>query len=369
MKVNKKQNSVPNRRNNGMVSQPRKRTRVRDASRNNNSQIGVAAAYSTGNFGKSPQVNASFDSCRVVHRELVGNVSGLNNAGAFVLANTFALNPGLSATFPWLSNMAGNWETYHFNKLRFCYYTRCGTGTSGSVILAPDYDAADASPITEQNASSYIDIREDAPYKDITCILRPAAMHPMGPKKFIRNAALAANQDIKTYDVGNLFVCTVDSSAAASWGKLWVEYDITLFTPQIQALGGSGFANQFTLSAAGGGIAAASIFGATPEEMGGIDVSTALNVITINSGLIIGQEYAISCSITGTVISVFGLAAVTGLTSKTICFTGFPAAATSGNFSRTFIATAVSGSITVNCTATSVTASQTVFSLIPTAAF
>jgi len=103
-------------------------------------------------------------------------------------------------------------------------------------MLAPDYDAADAAPASEQIASSYEDVEEDVPWKDVCVELRPAAMYSLGPKKFIRTSALAANQDIKTYDSGNLHVCTVDGTAV-NWSKLWVEYDVTLYTPQVQAGG------------------------------------------------------------------------------------------------------------------------------------
>jgi hypothetical protein len=100
------------------------------------------------------------------------------------------------------------------------------------VQLIPDYDAADAAPISEQIASAYEDVREDVPWKDIECVLDPRAMHPDGPRKFIRTSPLAANLDIKTYDVGQLFIGTTDGTAV-NWGKLWVDYDVTLSTPQI----------------------------------------------------------------------------------------------------------------------------------------
>jgi hypothetical protein len=45
---------------------------------------------------------------------------------------------------------------------------------------------------------------------------------------------LAANLDIKTYDVANFFVNVVDSSTSASWGKLWVDYEVEFYTPQTQ---------------------------------------------------------------------------------------------------------------------------------------
>jgi len=146
------------------------------------------------------------------------------------------LNPGMSSTFPWLSTQAQAWESYRFNKLRFCAYTRCATSVPGSLMLIPDYDAADAAPATEQIASSYEDVEEGVPWKDSCAVLKPAAMHALGPRKFIRQGALSANQDIKTYDAGSLFVGTTDGTAV-NWSKLWVEYDVTLFTPQLPSGG------------------------------------------------------------------------------------------------------------------------------------
>jgi hypothetical protein len=108
------------------------------------------------------------------------------------------------------------------------------------MMLVPDYDAADAAPLTEQVASSYEDVEEDAPWKDIVCVCKPSSLHALGPSKFIRSAALAPNLDIKTYDAGTLFACTTDGTAV-SWGKLWVEYDVTLLTPQLNPAG-AGFA-------------------------------------------------------------------------------------------------------------------------------
>jgi len=223
--------------------------------------VGAAAAYSAGLKTQAPRISASRDSCRIVHRELVASVTG---SVAFTVAQSLALNPGLVATFPWLATQAQSWESYKFNKLRFCYYTRTGTNVPGSVLLVPDYDAADAAPASEQIASSYEDVVEDAPWKDLECNLREAAMFSMGPKKFIRTGALSANQDIKTYDVGNLHLCTVDGTAVA-WGKLWVEYDISLYTPQLPPAGA-------------GPLAALHITGVTPTS------SSLLGTQTIVAG-------------------------------------------------------------------------------------
>jgi len=197
--------------------------------------IASPAASSIATTTMAPNISATRDSCRIIHKELIGNVTG---SVAFTIANTFALNPGLAASFPWLSQQAINWQFYRFNKLRFRALSRTGNTTPGSQALVPDYDASASAPASEVIASSFEDVVEDVPWKSLVCDLRPSSMFAMGPKKFVRTAALAANQDIKTYDAGQLFVTTIDGTAVA-WSKLWVEYDITFSTPQLPPNGGN----------------------------------------------------------------------------------------------------------------------------------
>jgi len=190
----------------------------------------VAAAYSAPIKNNRPKISYGENgrSCRVQHKEFIQNVSG---TPGFTVALFLALNPGLAGTFPWLSNIANNFEQYRVRMMRFCYLTRTGTNIPGSVLMAPDYDASDAQPLSEQILSNYAEIVEDAPWKDICCILRPAGMHALGPKKFVRNG-LVPGQDLKTTDVGTFVLATVDGSAV-NWGKVWVEYDVEFFAPQL----------------------------------------------------------------------------------------------------------------------------------------
>jgi hypothetical protein len=275
-----------------------------------NRQFSAASAYASGQSGMAPVVRASADQCYVKHRELVTNISGTSSA-AFVLANTFALNPGIQATFPWLSTMAQNWETYRFRKLRFCYYTRTGSTTVGSVVFCPDYDAADAAPANESLASTFKDVQEDVPWKDIITPLSPIPLDQPQSRKYIRTGALAANLDIKTYDAGNLFVFTVDSAAAAAWGKLWVEYEVDLFTPQSQS--------SIPVGVAGGSfVKGGSATGANP--LGTAPSSNAANAfIAIDGSSDISFQktgtYLIGYDIAGTVLSAYSATLGTGVTS------------------------------------------------------
>lgn len=213
---------------------PRNQQRRMPAARNKQENIlgEVAAAYASGQRSSAPRITATRDQSRIVHRELVSSVVGSN---LFTVLATYALNPGISALFNWLSTQAVGWEKYRFNRLCFKYFTRTGSGTPGSVMLAPDYDPADEPPASEVIASAFQSVAEDAPWKNITCELD---VKRFGGEKFIRTGPLAPNLDIKTYDSGQMFLCTVDGTDIP-WGKLWVEYDVTLLAPALPASGGA----------------------------------------------------------------------------------------------------------------------------------
>jgi len=271
-------------------------------------QAFVAAAYATSQrTGQAQIFRNGVDSCRIIHRELVASITG---STAFTVAQALALNPGMAASFPWLANEAAGWEKYKFNNLKFCYYTRTGSNVPGSMMLAPDYDASDAPPASEVAASAYEDTEEDAPWKDICCELRGSELMGDMKERYVRNGTLAANQDIKTYDCGNLFACTVDGTAV-NWGKLWVEYDVTLITPHVPP---GGFQATGTLTSGGGSLAAATPSGSVPVATGPIQLGqAATNVLSI-SNVQIGQQISVSYMISGTVITGLTFGTLVGLT-------------------------------------------------------
>jgi hypothetical protein len=354
-KNNQSKNSQKNgkTKNSGSV-QPKGQVKKNKQNRNSREpKLGSASiAYSTQQVGRAAQVKQRDVNCIVIkHRELIGNVSGAATS-TFTNAFSISCNPGLSSFAPWLSIQAQGWETYRFRKLKFEYFTRTATTTVGSVVMAPDYDAADDAPPTEQIMSTYKDVVEDAPWKNIVCHLGVSSMHPEGKRKFIRNASLAANLDIKTYDVANFFLNTVDSTTAASWGKLWVDYEVELHTPQSLTSLPTGLS--------GGRLnGATSLSGALPFGTGGaFDANAAGLQYDGTSGAIILQKsgtYILSYIVTGTVMSAatftFSNATQIGSTAQ-----AFNAAATSGVVTVLFTADEPNARIFPALTATTVTA-------------
>jgi len=167
--------------------------------------------------------------------ELVTTVTAPGSAG-FSVPYRFRLNIGSSKTFPWASSIALSFEFFRFRKLKFHLITRQPTTTAGSMLMAPDYDAADYSPIDEPTLSQYADAKEAPFWKNFTVECSPAKLnalykrHPtMSDVRFA-----ATQQDEKTIDPGQLFI-GLDVPAgfgAQAIAKLWVEYEVQFFNPQ-----------------------------------------------------------------------------------------------------------------------------------------
>jgi hypothetical protein len=266
------------------------------------------SAYAMESRGSPPNISMGSKgaSCRVRHRELVTNISG---SVAFAVALRLALNPGLAATFPWLSSIAASWEKYKFHKLAFKYLTRTGSTTPGSVILAPDYDASDGPPASEQIVSAFSDLVEDVPWREsMTCALKAQSMNSSVPVHFVRSEPVAANNDIKVYDVGQFFVCTVDGTAVP-WGKLWVEYDVEFFIPQLPSGGLKPSGGQIVGNTA---LSGANPLGTGPlldAQSSGIGVDFTSTVTFLNVG-----DYVMAVNASGTTITAFGITIGSGVT-------------------------------------------------------
>jgi hypothetical protein len=190
----------------------------------------VAAAYSNKNVtGKPNQTHLPNGDCIVEHSEFIQDIPG---SVAFGVAG-LPVNPGQSTMFPWLSQIAPNYESYKFETLIFTYENAVGSQTAGKVLLGVDYDASDPAPVDKQQFASYQGYSSDAPWKTFT---QHNSRENLSKRSsyYVRSGAVPANSDIKLYDVGNLFVATQGMSDATNVGELYVKYRIKFMTPQIQ---------------------------------------------------------------------------------------------------------------------------------------
>lgn len=227
-----------------------------------------------------PQVSGSPYSSdgrvRIRHREFVQDVNG----SELFTSTSYSLNPGISATFPWLSIMAKQFESYLFRSLKFDFETQKSASTSGSVMLAVDFDAADAPPSNKQELMSFHNAVRSAVWAECCYSSDLKDLQKFGVQRYIRSSGLSANLDIKTYDVGNLVVATQGEADSSVIGELYVEYDVELITPQlsVSSSGPSAFAlNDCTP------IDADLMAGSIPDPLNDSSISRLNNVFTFAS--------------------------------------------------------------------------------------
>jgi hypothetical protein len=185
----------------------------------------------------APRIQQDSRSTRIRHREYIADVTAA--ASAFTVRN-FALNPGLGGSFPWLADIAGRYESYVFRSLRIHYQPFCPTATPGSLMLAVDYDAKDGAPTGKVEMMAMSHATRCSVWDKTTYVSAPLDLRKFGVQRYVRTSGIPTGTDVKTYDVGNLFVGTANTpTTATSLGEIYIEYDVEFYTPQININTGS----------------------------------------------------------------------------------------------------------------------------------
>lgn len=187
--------------------------------------------------GEVPVMHSSKDGVRIRHREFIQDLSG-----SVAFANTsFAMNPGLPESFPWLSAIAQNFEEYRWEGLVFEFKSTSAdalnsTNTAlGTVILSSEYNVTQPAYVNKQQMENSMWAMSVKPSCDA---IMPVECEPhLNPlaNQYIRTGAVASGQDARLYDLCNVQVATVGMQAAAVIGELWVSYDVVLMKPQLDS--------------------------------------------------------------------------------------------------------------------------------------
>jgi hypothetical protein len=217
----------------------RSKKKTKKGTRKNRSRMVSAPVSSSAvTVSMAPRIQSTRDFAVIEQRELVATIF---DSSDFAVVNTFPINPGLPHSFPWLSTQAVGWESYSFEYLEYEYFTRSGTAQTGTLMLVPDFDAADPPPVSEQVASAFEHTVADVPWKQMRCNLPPRALQRVNKRHFVRTTTtLPPNQDVRLYDAANFYVCSTDGSGGQKVGKLWVKYRVKFFNPQLPSAGGGG---------------------------------------------------------------------------------------------------------------------------------
>jgi hypothetical protein len=162
---------------------------------------------------------------------MIGTINGSVN---FAIFQTIQINPGLDASFPWLSKTAVSWQQYKFTRLCYRFVTTSATAATGSIILSPDYNSKEAPPSSLAASVNTQDAVMGSTWKSLACELKQSSMFSLGNRKNVRNAQISGELNI--YDAGRLYICTEGQAGATAIGNLWVDYVVELAIPQSSPL-------------------------------------------------------------------------------------------------------------------------------------
>jgi hypothetical protein len=165
---------------------------------------------------------------RFEHTEYISTIIPTSSAESIVA--TYSINPGLTQTFPWASNLGCAFEQYRLFKFEVHFETNLATDNSGTIAIIPDYDSADNNTgMSYQQLMAHEDSVTGPIYRKLT--MRCSKRNLPKKKLFCRTGALSPNLDVKTYDALQVHIVTIGSTATL--GRIFFKYDIEFYKPQL----------------------------------------------------------------------------------------------------------------------------------------
>lgn len=187
-----------------------------------------------------PEFTTANARCTILaHSEFIKDVRGSVN---FEL-DSFDINATNPACFPWLSQVARNYEQVVWQGLVFQFKTTCANAVAstntalGTVVMSTQYDSLSPLFTNKQQMENYEFSQSSVPSASL--------MHPIecDPKLTLNQGLFYTdnpannniNADPRLYNIGRFNIATVGMQAAATIGELWVTYKVCLLKPKMNA--------------------------------------------------------------------------------------------------------------------------------------
>jgi hypothetical protein len=181
-----------------------------------------------------PMMHKDGQTIIVRHREFLTEVKG---STTFTVRSSFPINPGMAETFPWLSNIATQFQQYRIRGMVYHYIPTSGSiATSspslGSVMLQTVYRASDVAPSGKVELLNEYWSSEVVPSETFA---HPVECNPAENPfnvQYVRATAPPAGESKLLYDLGTTYLAVSGQQANDQvLGDLWVTYEIELKKP------------------------------------------------------------------------------------------------------------------------------------------
>lgn len=176
-------------------------------------------------------------------QEFLGDVT--TGAANTFNVNGYTINPANPSTFPWLSQLAANYEQYSFEGLIFEFRSTSAdalnsTNTAlGTVMMATQYDVADDDFSSKSEMLNYEFSNSVKPSENCLHMIECAPRQSTLTELYTLSGNPPANVDPRFYNLGKFQIATSGFQAAnVTIGELHVTYQVRLMKPKLSdALG------------------------------------------------------------------------------------------------------------------------------------
>lgn len=186
--------------------------------------------------------NNETQSIVITHSEYLQDIYG--PPSALFSSESWDLNPGLFENFPWLSQIAMNYEEYQFEQLLFHFKptvdvtaTNNSSGATGTIIMATNYNPEAPPFVNKETMMQYHGANSgrvvDRHTHGVECDPRK---NSGSPRKFVRSLPVLQSGDASAYDHGKFQLALVNLPSAffnQAIGELWVTYKVRLMKPRL----------------------------------------------------------------------------------------------------------------------------------------
>jgi hypothetical protein len=172
---------------------------------------------------------------RLQFREYIKDIS---SSIAFS-SNNFQINPGLANMFPWLSQIAVNFEEYKIHGLVVYLNSLSATAVSSTNTAlglwgcVTQYDPSEPPFLNKQACENYVGCQTAVPSCSVLHSIECKNKANVLDKYFVRSGDVTSDEDLKFYDIGFLQVFSQGAQQASNIGEMWVSYDIEFFKPRL----------------------------------------------------------------------------------------------------------------------------------------
>jgi len=174
----------------------------------------------------------------VRHREYITDITASIN---FVITS-LPINPGLVATFPWVSAIAQSFEQYRVRGMVFEFKSTSSnailsgatSSALGTIIMATSYNPQTNDFVDKRTMENYQYASSNNPSKTFYHPIECARAQTPINELYVRVGSVPVGQDARLYDLGTFFIATIGQQANGGvLGELWVTFEIEFLKPKL----------------------------------------------------------------------------------------------------------------------------------------